>query len=109
MGTFQYDNSVAAASPWRRVVPVSLMWGNDPGLTPTLASNGARPQESWINPDAPVVKYRTTSPSNGRAPKVMGWAGRANGPVDNPKSSCISCHSTSQVPAKAGILPPNSK
>ena len=36
----------------------------------------------------------------------LGWAGRLNGPVDNPMSSCLSCHSTAQWPGKAPVIPP---
>jgi hypothetical protein len=36
----------------------------------------------------------------------LGWAGRINGPVDNPRSSCLSCHSTAQWPSKAPVVPP---
>ena len=74
-GTFQYDNSVKAASPWRRVTPVALMWGDDPGLTPTMYKEGARPVASWVNPDAPVAVYRAAQPAGSEVPSVMGWAG----------------------------------
>jgi hypothetical protein len=29
----------------------------------------------------------------------LGYQGRLNGPVDNPASSCSSCHSVAQIPA----------
>jgi len=38
-------------------------------------------------------------------PQHLGRAGRLNGPVDNPKSSCLSCHSTAEWEAKANVLP----
>ena len=28
----------------------------------------------------------------------LGYRGRLNGPIDNPRSSCLSCHSTAEVP-----------
>lgn len=74
-GTFQYDSSVTAASPWRRVTPVALIWGDDPGLTPTMYDTGARPVASWVNPDAPVASYRAAQPAGSEVPSVMGWAG----------------------------------
>jgi hypothetical protein len=42
--TYAYDTAVAGSSPWRRMVPVGLTWGNDPNGPPLV--------ESWINPNA---------------------------------------------------------
>jgi len=87
--TYAFDKNAAGASPWLKMVPVGLMWGNDP--------NGAPLQESWINPAAPA--YATAH---------LGVDGRLNGPVDNPKSACMSCHATAQAPALANMVPPAS-
>lgn len=76
------------------MVPVGLMWGNDPGVTPAMVSGGTKLNESFINPD--VVPLMTH----------FGWAGRLNVPVDNRLSSCLSCHSTAQSPQGSGLLPP---
>jgi hypothetical protein len=105
-GTFQYDSSVQADSPWKRVRPLTLMWGNDPSLTQSMYDAGLHPKESWINPNAPIVKYRSNPPDGTNPPKTLGWAGRGNGPVDNPISSCLSCHSTAQIPASSPLVPP---
>lgn len=82
--------SAGGASPvgssWSNVAPVGLMWGNDPGHTGTAPLT-----ESWLNP---VVHM----------PHV-GFQGRLNGPVDNPVSSCMSCHSTAQWPDAAPMIP----
>ncbi len=91
-GTFQYDADAPGTSAWERVVPVALMWGNDPGVTPAKAAKGKRLKQSWINPRAPLVQYRASR----KMP--FGWAGRANGPIDDRRSSCLSCHSTAQYP-----------
>ncbi|WP_339345025.1 hypothetical protein [uncultured Alcanivorax sp.] len=84
--TYVYDESLPAASPgdrWYNLTPIGLAWGNDPDVT----SNGDPDlDENWINPSVP-------SPFAG----MTGKHGRLNGPVDNPESSCISCHSTAQV------------
>ena len=37
----------------------------------------------------------------------LGWAGRLNGPVDNPASACMSCHGTAQYPVVAAMIPPS--
>lgn len=103
-GTFHYDKAVAGNRPWEKLRPLTLLWGDDPTLTETLAHSGTKPKESWVNSASPLVKYRknATSPL---APKVLGWAGRGNGPVDNPVSSCLSCHSTAQTPVQSKLLP----
>jgi len=82
--TYAYDRTVAGNSPWLKMVPVGLMWGDDPGGPPLT--------ESWINPAAPA--YAKAHP---------GVDGRLNGPVDNPSSACMSCHSTAQAPNLANI------
>jgi hypothetical protein len=79
-GTFIYDGNAPGATPWERLVPVGLMWGNDPTRIRT-------PQallESKINADLQI-------------PQHLGFEKRLNGPVDNPRSSCLSCHSTAQI------------
>jgi hypothetical protein len=85
--TYAYDRSIPGASPWLKMAPVGLMWGNDPDGVPIT--------ESWINPAAP--EYARTH---------LGVDGRLNGPVDNPASACMSCHSTSQAPSFASMIPP---
>lgn len=92
-GTFAYDHANPAPDPFARMVPVGLMWGNDPTLTLSEYRAGRRPVESIINPAAP-----------GYALGHLGLAGRLNGPVDNPASSCLSCHSTAQTPVLAPMI-----
>jgi hypothetical protein len=70
------------------MVPVGLMWGNDPGGLPLA--------ESWINPGAPAY-----------AKAHLGVDDRLNGPVDNEDSACMSCHSTAQSPTLANLVPPD--
>ena len=94
-GTFMYHDSVKNENPWKRLMPVCLMWGNDPDLTEEKYDQGARPKESWINPKA-VETLPKTRP-------YFGWLGRGNGPVDNFKSSCISCHSTASHPEQKSM------
>jgi hypothetical protein len=91
-GTFIFDPSVRSANPWEHMQPVGLSWGNDPTVTPT---NGRPIRQSWLNPSPTVAR-----------PNLMqhyGWADRLNGPVDNPASSCMSCHATAGWPAVALI------
>ncbi len=86
-GTFAYDSSASDSSPWFRLRPVGLSWGNDFGFTPADQQAGKKLTETTISDKAPAY-----------AKAHLGWAGRANGPVDNPISGCLSCHSTAQDP-----------
>lgn len=75
------------------LVPVSLMWGNDPKVIDTNIT------ESWINPDLRNVMYGWAKRPS------LGFNGRANGPADNIRSSCLSCHAAARTPrSKKGIL-----
>lgn len=99
-GTFAYNGDRNMANKWNNMQPVGLMWGNDPDV-----------KDNWTN--VPPIKTRI----NGNLkqsiinedptlpPMHLGWAGRLNGPVDNPSSSCLSCHSTAEYPSIANILP----
>lgn len=89
--TYVYDESLAASEPnaWKRLTPVGIQWGNDPTITSVPIVPLA---ETWINAGMPTA-FRDH----------LGRGGRLVGPVDNPASSCISCHSTAEVDmAQAG-------
>jgi hypothetical protein len=93
-GTFIYDGTAAGDNPYAKLRPVGLMWGNDPSLGPVQYKQGARAQETKLNAqEQPITRH-------------YGWLNRLNGPVDNPKSSCLSCHSTAQWPVAAPMVPP---
>jgi hypothetical protein len=87
--TYTVNGALAGADPYKKLIPVGIMWGNDP----QLSSKGALAQ-TLINESADLPAQH------------LGWNGRLNGPVDNPLSSCLSCHSTSQWKALAGLTPP---
>jgi len=94
-GTFVYDRT-AQGTAWQKMRPVGLMWGNDPGITPaTVATTPLK--ESFISPNRPAP-----------AAALLGWAGRLNGPVDNPESACSSCHSLAQHPRGSAMVPSGS-
>ena len=85
-GTFIYNGNAPGATPWARMVPVGIQWGNDP----TKIGTATPLAETWINPDVlsgpvPLMQH-------------LGFEKRLNGPVDNPRSSCLSCHSTAGTP-----------
>ncbi|MDB5527344.1 MAG: hypothetical protein JWR51_447 [Devosia sp.] len=94
-GTLAYDRNAPDADPWMKMRPVGLSWGNDEGVTPAMVAAGTLLEESILSDQAPP--YAATH---------LGWAGRINGPIDNPRSGCLSCHGTAQHPANAAdILP----
>lgn len=89
-GTFVYGGGPGGppGAGWTNVAPVGVMWGNDPGYS----GNGPLTQ-TVLNPAV-------------RMPHV-GYQGRLNGPVDNPASSCLSCHATAEAPAGTMVPPRN--
>ncbi len=93
-GTFAFDKTAKDPSPWRRLRPVGLSWGNDHGYTPADQAAGKKLTENTISDQIPAY-----------AAAHLGWAGRTNGPVDNPISGCTSCHGTAQFPVEAALAP----
>lgn len=96
-GTFTYNAAQENSNPWLRVVPVGLMWGNDPGVRPEFDAQG-----NLIEPSDPAriqegVTFVSLLPEQFQE-RDMGCAGRLDGPVDNPRSSCMSCHGTASIP-----------
>lgn len=94
-GTFIYDGSRRGKSPFERLVPVGLSWGDDAAEKRMLDKDGAflNPflREAVVNHE--LIEPPTGSDWGGRAfVRHLGLGGRLNGPVDNPYSSCISCH-----------------
>lgn len=86
-GTFVYDHREPGTDGWEKLRPISIGWGNDPSVMP-----GGTLHENRINTDFEGVFFGWT----GR--EKLGWNGRANGPVDNPQSSCVACHGSAQYP-----------
>lgn len=85
-GTFMYDAAQPGNTPYDRLIPVGLIWGSDADLTSTNYLQGtASAKESWVNPVAAAHFYSLPR-------HTLGLFGRANGPVDNPLSACITCH-----------------
>lgn len=100
-GNFQYNGAVNDPIKWRNLIPVGLMWGQDPTNNvdfsnpyPTNTIINTALKETIINPDAKELP-----------PTHLGWNGRLNGPLDNSMSSCYSCHSTAEYPQGSPISP----
>ncbi len=98
-GTYLYYNVDQKSSGlWTsNLVPVGLMWGNDHGKT-----NASDFKEQLLNPT--VAKLRNEGKLfDTKVRPEFGWKDRVNGPIDNPTSACLSCHSTAQVHPKNAI------
>jgi len=89
-GTFAWIGPPKGDGLFDNLVPVSLQWGNDPGVYDEQIT------ESWINVDLKKILYGWDERP------TLGFKGRANGPADNIRSSCLSCH------AAAGRVPRSS-
>lgn len=90
-GTFAWTGVPRGDGLFDNLEPVSLQWGDDPGVT--------RPRdirETWINPWMEGVTFGWWER------QTLGFMGRANGPADNIRSSCISCHATARLPSVPG-------
>jgi hypothetical protein len=114
-GTYQYNGAVTGKPGWDNLVPVGVMWGNDPEETGDSYTN-KQPSVTKINPK---LKETAINAKPELPPTHLGWNGRLDGPVDNPISACMSCHMTAETPqlspmnptfqAKKGIPPIGSK
>jgi hypothetical protein len=101
--TFCYNGALKNAVPWNNLVPVGMMWGNDPKYTKNIIA-AYPPTQTVINPD---IKEGRINPSSDLPPQHLGWGGRLDGPVDLNTSACMSCHSTAGFPQTASLVPPN--
>jgi len=101
MGTFQYNGDLNNTNKWLNLVPLGLMWGNDEGVTADDYTNPT-PKKTRINP---ALKDTVINAAAELPTTHLGWNGRLNGPLDNPRSSCISCHMTAEYPRVRNISP----
>lgn len=85
-GTFHFDGRRGHAEYWRNLAPVGLEWGTSPAFTHADFTAGRRPEQGWVSPAAEAL-FATRAPDG-----KLGYLGRMNGPVDDPRSSCLACH-----------------
>lgn len=100
-GTFQYNGENRGKASWDNLVPVGIMWGNDPGVTANDYTN-PKPTQTQINPN---LTETAINPGSELPPTHLGWNGRLAGPVDNAMSSCMSCHMTAEYPQRSQMNP----
>jgi hypothetical protein len=101
-GTFIYDGSAPGDSPFDRMQPVGLMWADDSGVMTDMNRPGV-----YVNPDLRDGSLNADligpwNPDDPTAVRLVhaGLGGRLNGPVDNPISSCMSCHGRAGAPSQ---------
>lgn len=100
-GNFIYNGNMNQPNRWENLTPLGIQWGNDPTVAINLSN--PTPTETKTNP---ALKETIINPNPQELPPVhLGWSYRLNGPVDDPRSSCMSCHSTAEYPAISAILP----
>lgn len=86
-GTFVWRGPPKGDQLFDNLEPASLQWGNDPSVYDQNL------RQSWINGDLRGDLYGWPERP------FLGFNGRANGPADNLRSSCLSCHATSRSPS----------
>ena len=85
---------------WRNLIPVGLMWGQDPDVT-SFRQGNPQPVKTIINPD---LKQTRINDDPALPPQHLGFGLRLNGPADNSLSSCKSCHSVAEYPDISPVL-----
>lgn len=105
-GTFVADGERKAQekNPWNRISPLGLMWGND---TPPIGTGAINyPADSRAGLKQGAIFWDVADMLNEKTNAGhLGCNSRLNGPADNAKSSCLSCHQTASVPDKNNKTP----
>jgi hypothetical protein len=100
-GNFQYNGATNHKNLWENLVPVGVLWGNDPGIAENQSNS--QPVTTIRNPN--LKETIINDDTKELPPTHLGWNGRLNGPVDNPMSSCMSCHMTAEYPVLNPMSP----
>ena len=100
-GTFVYNGKMNNPNKFMNLVPVGLMWGNDPD-NKVNKTNPFPPTKTMVNKD---LKETVIFESKMLPPQHLGWNGRLNGPADLNTVSCMSCHNTAQYPQATSLVP----
>jgi hypothetical protein len=92
-GTFIYYNGdTAVPTDWKtKLIPIGVMWGNDHDrmISTTFTEQVLNPAVAALATSGKLFDLSKR--------QTFGWSGRVNGILDNPVSSCLSCHGTAQV------------
>ncbi|MES2825203.1 MAG: hypothetical protein V4732_16485 [Pseudomonadota bacterium] len=105
MGTFIWKGPARGDGLIDNFVPVGLSWGDDPQKLGAQWSSSLTLSQTAINSDLAGVVWQKDKEWPHRP--FAGFQGRLNGPADNQRSSCISCHGLAQWPrsSELNILP----
>lgn len=96
MGTFVWMGPAVGDGIFDNLQPVGLAWGDDPGKFDPQWNGRPKLEQSALNEGLPhTIWQRGTDWPHRPFP---GFQGRLNGPADNMRSSCISCHGLAQWP-----------
>jgi hypothetical protein len=89
--TLAYDGTRPGPTVWSRLVPLGVQWGSDPQTFPAVPKGQSKPL--WQSVLAPTS-----------LPEHYGCGKRLAGVVDNPSSSCVSCHMGAYAAAPGVII-----
>lgn len=105
-GTFVWQAPSKGDGLFDNLVPVGLMWGNDPGAyADSLSETIPDLKQSKLNPALAGVIWQGADQAWPQRP-FLGFQGRLNGPADNWRSSCMACHAAAQFPRNAFLGAP---
>ena len=100
-GNFQYNGKLNNSNKWDNLIPVGVMWGEDPDNN--INQSNPHPIVTIINTN--LKQTIINSDTNELPPTHLGWNGRLNGPLDHAMSSCFSCHATAEYPQGSPLSP----
>jgi hypothetical protein len=101
-GTFAYNGKLNNENKFMNLVPVGIMWGNDPDNRENKVNPfPPKPVDQIANKD---LKETVVFPSPDLPPQHLGWNGRLNGPADLNTASCLSCHIAAEYPAVTSLV-----
>ena len=101
-GTFVYNGQLKRTNKFMNLVPVGLIWGNDPENRMNK-TNPFPPLKTMPNK---LLTQTVIFDTPELPPQHLGWNGRLNGPADLNTTSCMSCHIAAQYPAVTSLVPP---
>lgn len=103
-GTFVYNGKLNNPNKFLNLVPVGLMWGDDPDDKKNVTSGVYPVTTTTVNPE-----LKETRIFNGPhlPAQHLGWNGRLNGPADLNTTSCMSCHIAAEYPPVTSLVPPS--
>ncbi len=100
-GTYCYNGKLNKENKFMNLVPVGLMWSNDPENKENT-TNPFPPTKTIVNKD---LKGTVIFEGKDLPPQHLGWNGRLNGPADLNTVSCTSCHNTAAYPQAVSLVP----